>query len=97
LWSVWVEVGQAPSEFWDLTVSEVNLVISAASKRIRSEFERTRAASNELAHNIARAFHDPKSLPKYEPMLERRAEVSTAVNDETARGYLIHLALRSQQ
>jgi hypothetical protein len=80
-----------------LTVSEVNLVISSASKRIRSEFERTRAASNELAHNIARAFHDPNKLPKYEPMSERRAEVSNAVDDETARGYLIHLALRSQQ
>ena len=96
LWSIWVQAGQAPNEFWGLTVSEANLVISATSARVRSEFERTRAAANELAHNIARAFHDPKSLPKYEPLPERRAEVNTAVDDELARGYLIHLALRSQ-
>ena len=55
--------------------------------------------AHELAGLIAVGFHDPKKMPEYKPLAKQRAKTApnTAADDETARGYLIYLAIRSQQ
>ena len=82
-----------------MTIAEAALVIRASAARTRQAFERQRIVAHELAQMIGLAFHDPKKLPKYEPVGQnqtRAATPSTEADDELARGYLIHLALRSQ-
>jgi hypothetical protein len=82
-----------------VTIAEAALVIQASAARTRQAFERQRIVANELAHLIGLAFHDPRKLPKYEPAGQsqtRAATPSTEADDALARGYLIHLALRSQ-
>jgi len=82
-----------------VTIAEAALVIQASAARTRQAFERRRIVAHELAQMIGLAFHDPRKLPKYEPAGQnetKAANVSTEADDELARGYLIHLALRSQ-
>jgi hypothetical protein len=82
-----------------VTIAEAALVIQASAARTIQAFERQRIVAHELAQMIGLAFHDPRKLPKYEPAGQnetKAANVSTEADDELARGYLIHLALRSQ-
>lgn len=71
----------------------------AVAARRQDDFERQRALAHELAGLIAVGFHDPKKMPEYKPLAKQRAktEVNTAADDENARGFLMHLALRSAQ
>lgn len=75
------------------------MIVRAASARIDDAFERQRAVSHELAGLIAVGFHSPKDMPEYKPLAKKRAKAKTmtVADDETARGYLMLLALRSQQ
>lgn len=80
-------------------MSEVALIVRAAASRADDAFERQRIVSHELAGLIAVGFHSPKNMPEYKPLAKKSAKpkTTTVADDETARGYLMLLALRSQQ
>ncbi|MCA0963220.1 hypothetical protein [Salipiger bermudensis] len=65
-------------------------------------FEEQRQLSHELAALVSYSFHDPKKLPKYEPVTgsksgEKAGEppVSQELQHAQVRGYFIGLAMRS--
>lgn len=74
-------------------------ILRAIAARRNDDLERQRVVAYELAGLIAVGFHDPKKMPEYKPLAKKRAktEVATAADDENARGFLMLLALRSQQ
>ena len=75
------------------------MIIRAASDRRQDDYERQRALAHELAGLIAVGFHDPTKMPEYKPLAKKRAPatIATSAQDEEARGYLMLLALRSEQ
>lgn len=81
-----------------MTISEVSAIVRWTASRRRDEFEQQRALAHSLAALIAVGFHDPKKMPEYKPLAQKRAKMSvnTAVDDEDARGHLMLLAMRSQ-
>jgi hypothetical protein len=77
----------------------VTAILRAIEARRNDDLERQRVVAYELAGLIAVGFHDPKKMPEYKPLAQKRAkaEVNTPADDEHARGFLMLLALRSQQ
>ena len=77
----------------------MSAILRAVAARRKDDFERNRFLIHELAGLVAVGFHDPKKMPEYKPLAKQRAkaEVNTVADDENARGYLMLLALRSQQ
>ena len=70
--------------------------------RVRWTTAEQRQISHELAGLISYAFHDPKKLPKYEPVTgtkkgEKTGEppVSHELQHAQVRGYFIGLAMRN--
>lgn len=98
----WLAAGQGYELFWRLTPAEINRILEGCAKARRMRFEEQRQISHELAGLISYAFHDPKKLPKYEPVTgakqdEKTGEppVSQELQHAQVRGYFIGLAMRN--
>jgi hypothetical protein len=77
----------------------VTVILRAIAARRSDDLERQRVVAYELAGLVAVGFHNPKNMPEYKPLAQKRAktEANTPADDEHARGFLMLLALRSQQ
>lgn len=67
-------------------------------KRHLRHHDEARARDAELARLTAFAFHSPKKIPEFKPMsapAKPKREVSTEIEIERGRAYLIGLATRS--
>jgi len=72
--------------------------VRGIATRRDDEFERQRALSHEVAGLICVGFHDPKKLPKYEPLKKVGQPIGepTQVDDAKIRGYFMFQAMRSK-
>lgn len=92
----WLSAGRDYELFWRLTPAEISILLDADRARLATDAQRVSAASHELAHLIAFAFHDPKNIPAFGrdigPAGEPKKEVSTEVDDVRVRAFFIGMS-----
>lgn len=68
------------------------MIVKATSARRQRRFEEERLLNSELANLVAFAYHQPKQIPKYEPLQQARREEPSEADDAYVRAFFIGMA-----
>ena len=92
--SDWLAQGQPYGQFWDLTPREIVAILRGGVARVTVENDLARQRNYELATLIAYAFNDPKNMPKFSAVSQKK-EVPDEVAQAQVRGFFIAMSKKA--
>ena len=81
-------------DFWDLTLREIDIILTARSDQTRNELTVARSVNYELAALIRVAFHAPDKFPDYKKHIGSD-DVAPENKDRELFNYLLALSKRT--
>jgi hypothetical protein len=87
--------------FWRIGIAEMHTIMRGRVAAITAAQDRARMVAYEMARWIGFAFHNPRHMPDFKPLVQTKPEVAgeaaarqALVDDAKVRGWFISKATR---